>query len=431
MKTSSLALTLALAAPLAPSTSSGQAAAFPATTPQAAGFSAARLDRLTRYLQETVDSGQTTGAVMIVARNGRVVYEKAVGLADRESRRPMTPATLFRIASQTKALTSVAAMQLVEEGRLALGDPVTRWIPGFGEAGVASMVDSSGVQVLRHARLRRPITIRDLLIHTAGLSYGGDVAVRERYVAQGLGPAAGYGWYFADKTEPICVSIDRLAKLPVVAQPGERWVYGYATDVLGCVVERAAGMPLDQVIRSRITEPLGMRDTRFCVAETERARLATVYMQTPQGLQRAPEGSRGQGHYVATPCASFSGGAGLVSTARDYAKLLSALANGGAMGGTRLLAPATVALMTQDHVGDLYGRPGMGFGLGFEVVTEPGRAARFGGSGQFGWGGAYASSYWVDPDTGIVGVYLTQLLPGASGPIHERVRALVHQAVVK
>jgi len=419
-----IVLALLLAAPLA-----AQAPAFPATTPQAAGFSPARLERLTRFLQSSVDSGETVGSVMVVARNGRLVYERAFGLADRERRRPMTPTTLFRIASQTKALTSVAAMQLVEEGRLALGDSVSRWIPGFGSAGVATMVDSAGTRVRRVTPPRRAITVRDLLTHMAGLSYGGEAAVRELYEAQGLGPAAGYGWYFADKTEPICTTIERLAKLPTVVQPGERWVYGYSTDVLGCIVERVAGAPLAEVIRTRITAPLGMPDTRFCVPESERARLATVYTKTPQGLQRAPEGARGQGHYVASPCVSYSGGAGLVSTGRDYARFLVALAGGGALDGTRILAPATVALMTQDHVGDVYGQPGRGFGLGFEIVTAPGRAARFGGAGQYDWGGAYASHYWVDPQSGIVAVFLTQLLPASPALLHERVRALVHQAV--
>jgi CubicO group peptidase (beta-lactamase class C family) len=343
----------------------------------------------------------------------------------------MTPTTLFRIASQTKALTSVAAMSLVEEGRLALTDPVTRWIPGFGSAGVAAMVDSAGVRVRRVTPPRRTITVRDLLTHMSGLSYGGEEAVREQYVAQGLGPAAGYGWYFADKTEPICTSMERLAKLPTVTQPGERWVYGYSTDVLGCIVERVAGASLAEVIRTRITAPLGMTDTRFCVPEAERARLATVYTKTAQGLQRAPEGARGQGHYVASPCVSYSGGAGLVSTGRDYARFLTALAEGGALGGTRVLSPASVALMIQDHVGDVYGQPGRGFGLGFEIITAPGRAARFGGAGQFTWGGAYASNYWVDPQSGIVAVFLTQLLPANSAALHERVRALVHQAVEK
>lgn len=275
------------------------------------------------------------------------------------------------------------------------------------------------------------MTVRDLLTHTAGLSYGGDSLVRERYMAEGLGPNAGWGWYLADKREGACAVMDRLARLPLVSQPGERWVYGYATDVLGCVVERVAGKPLGDVIAARITGPLGLRDTRFCVPDAERARLATVYMHTPQGLQRAPEGARGQGHYVGAECGAQSGGAGLTSTARDYARFLAALENGGTLGGARVLSPAAVRLMTRHHVGDLYNtaQRGLGFGLGFETVEDPGRAARFGGVGQFGWGGAYQSTYWVDPESGIVGVLLMQLLPGSAGGVFERARAVVHGAM--
>jgi len=427
MRIATLVLSLILAAAPLSAQSAPTQAARPRTDPS--GFSAERLTRLDAYLRRAVDSGQIAGAVVVVARDGRVVHETAVGMADREAARRMAPNTLFRIASQTKALTSVAAMSLVEEGRLALNDPVARYVPGFGTGGVATVVDSAGARQRRTVALRRPVTVRDLLTHTAGLSYGGDSLVRAEYEAQGLGPAAGWGWYFADKTEPVCASIERLGKLPFVSQPGERWIYGYATDVLGCVVERAAGASLAEVIRARITAPLGMADTRFCVPEAERARLATVYMQGPQGLARAPEGSRGQGHYVAAPCVSFSGGAGLVSTARDYARFLSMLENGGALGDARVLAPATVALMTSDVVGPLYTTPGMAFGLGFEIVREPGRAGRYGGAGQYGWGGAYGSSYLVDPESGVVVAFMTQLLPGDTRTVQERVRNLVFQAL--
>lgn len=411
-------------------TDSAGAQARPRARPATEGFAPDRLARLTRYLQQSVDSGAAPGAVAMIARHGRIVYEQAVGMADREAARPMTPATLFRIASQSKAVTSVAAMVLMEEGRLGLDDPVGRYIPAFGATTVLTTADSSGVRVRRVERARRAITVRDLLTQTAGISYGTDSLVRERYAAEGLGPAAGYGWYFADKREPICASAERLASLPFVAQPGERWVYGYATDVLGCVVERAAGTSLGEFIRDRITGPLGMRDTRFCVPAAERGRLAAVYALEAGRLVRAGDGPRGQGDYVQGPCVSQSGGAGLVSTVGDYTRFLVMLANGGAVGGTRILSPASVALMSRDQVGALYGRPGLGFGLGFEVVTDPGRAGRLGERGQYGWGGAYHTMYWVDPANDLVAVLMTQILPASGSILHDRFRALVYQALV-
>jgi CubicO group peptidase (beta-lactamase class C family) len=262
------------------------------------------------------------------------------------------------------------------------------------------------------------------------MSYGTDSLVRDLYAAEELGPRAGFGWYFADKREPICASAERLGKLPFIAQPGERWVYGYNTDVLGCVIERAAHMSFADFVRTRITAPLGMADTRFCLPGAQRERLTVVYALTAQGLSRAREGALGQGDYVEAPCVSQSGGAGLLSTAQDYARFLTMMANGGALGSERLLSPTTVALMTRDHVGALYGVPGMGFGLGFEVLLDPGRAGRMGEPGQFGWGGAYHTVYWVDPNADLVAVFMTQLLPATGSLLQDRFRVLVYQALV-
>src|SRR5829696_3725751 len=218
------------------------------------GFSAERLARVDRFLQQYVDSQRIGGAVALVLRDGRVVYQHAVGWNDRESRRPMTTDAMFRIASQSKAITSAAVLMLVEEGKIALGDPVSRFIPAYAKTMVASRADSG--RTITPAR--RQITIQDLLTHTAGISYGGEPFVAAQYREKGLGPAAGNGWYTADKTEPVCETMERLATLPFVAQPGEAYVYGYNTDILGCVVERASGTPLDEFVRTRITDPLGM-----------------------------------------------------------------------------------------------------------------------------------------------------------------------------
>jgi CubicO group peptidase (beta-lactamase class C family) len=398
--------------------------------PASVGADPARLARIGTMLDSVVARGQMAGAVALVMRDGVVVYERAVGMADREARRAMTPGTRFRIASQTKAITSVAVMTLVEEGRVNLSDPVSRWIPNFGSVGVLLAPVKAG-DTPTTATLKRAPTLRDLLTHAAGLSYGTEAHVRDAYAAAGLGPNAGYGWYLADKTVPVCTVMDRLATLPLVAQPGERFVYGYGTDVLGCIVERASGVPFDRFLEARIFTPLAMEDTGFCVAAHEADRLAAVYAARDGALVRADTGARGEGHYVAgtSPCTTFAGGAGLVSTAHDYARFLEMLRQGGALDGARILAPATVALMTRDHLGTMYGGPEVGFGLGFEVWEAPAMAARPGEPGQYGWGGAYATTYWVDPASRLVGVLMTQLLPGIDWQLHEKYRMAVYQAL--
>jgi CubicO group peptidase (beta-lactamase class C family) len=390
------------------------------------GFSPARLARLDSALDRALAAGEFAGAVALVLRDGEPVYERAVGWADREAGRPMTADAVFRIASQTKALTSVAAMSLVEEGRLALGDPVSRYIAAYART---TVVDGDSA-----VPARRPITVRDLITHTAGISYGTDSLVAARYAAQGLGPAAGWGWYTADKAEPTCATAERLAALPFVAQPGARWVYGYNTDVLGCVVERAAGAPLDRVFAERITGPLGMTDTRFFLPPAARTRLAAVYAAPAGGVGgggpvRAPAGPRGQGDYVEGPRRSFSGGAGLLSTARDYARFLEMLRRGGALDSARVLAPATVALMTSNQTDTLFSRTGEGFGLGFQTLERAGANGRPEAPGTFGWGGAYGTSYAVDPQEGLVVMLMTQQLPSRA-TLPGRFAMLVYQALV-
>lgn len=399
---------------------------LPSESPERLGFSAARLARIDSVMQQYVDQGRVVGVVTLVARHGRLAHAGTYGWADREAGRRMTADALFRIASQSKAVTSVAAMVLVEEGRLRLADPVARVIPSFAGATVAIATDTGRARV----PVRRPITIRDLLTHTAGISYGTDSLVQDLYRAVGLGPAAGYGWYFADKTEPVCDDVDRLGTLPFVAQPGERFVYGYGTDVLGCIVERVSGRNLADFLESRIFRPLGMKDTRFFVRAEDRGRLTAVYAASDSGLARAPEGARGQGAYVDGPRANYSGGAGLVSTAGDYLRFLEMLLEGGALDGTRVLGPKTVALMTTDHLGATYGNAGYGFGLGFQVLLDPGRAGQYGAPGQYGWGGAYATNYWVDPAEDLVAVFMVQLLPSSGFDLADRFHALVYQAIV-
>lgn len=414
-------LFLPLAAPL-------PAQGLPAGNPTALGFSPERLARIDRVMQQYVDSGRVVGVVALVARHGQVAYHRAFGSADREAGRRMAPDALFRIASQTKAITSVAVMMLVEEGKLRLGEPLSRYLPSFARATVATMTDT-GMSLVP---VRQAITIRDLLTHTAGISYGTDSLVAEKYRTAGLGPAAGWGWYTADKDEPICVTMDRLGSLPFVAQPRSRWVYGYATDILGCVIERASGQPLDEFFRTRIFEPLGMRDTWFFPPASVANRLAAVYAVAERGaIMRAPDDALGQGHYLSGPRKSFAGGAGLVSTASDYATFLQMLLNRGVLNGAQILSPATVALMTTSQVEDsIFGGKAGGFSLGFEVLESPGLAGDYGSVGKFGWGGAYGTMYWVDPGEGLVAVYMIQMLPRRGLDLDAKFENLVYQAIV-
>lgn len=399
-----IALSAVLAAPIAFAREASPRQAHADASPRIAPERLARLDTA---LQRYVEEDRIAGAVALVLRNGQPVYERALGWSDKEAGRRMSADTVFRIASQTKAITSAAILILAEEGKLTLTEPVSRTIPAFAKTTVASAQGAGGAPIAA----RRPITLHDLLTHTAGISYGTDDAIKAAYREQGLGPAAGFGWYTADKDEPVCTTMERLATLPFAAQPGEAWVYGYNTDILGCVVERAAGMPLDAFIRSRITGPLGMKDTVFFLPPAQRERLAAVYGSGKDGrIERAPEGSRGQGHYIEGPRRNFAGGAGLLSTARDYARFLEMIRRGGALDGVRILSPRSVRLMRSNQSGALYPQSGLGFGYGFEV-TERFGAHGLDGEGAFGWSGAYGTMYRVDPESGLVLVLMLQLLP--------------------
>lgn len=402
------------------------AQARPAAAVAPAGFDAARLRRIDHFMQAYVDSNQIGGAVGLVLRDGKVVYQHAVGWVDKESGRRMTPDALFRIASQTKAVTTVAVLSLLEEGKVALDDPVSRWIPAFAHTTVAVKTDTGTAIV----PAKRAITIRDLLTHTSGISTGLDPLIARAYAAKGLGSEAGFWWYFADKDEGICTTVERLATLPFSAQPGERWIYGYSLDVAACVAERASGTPFDQLIRERITGPLQMNDTYFYVPKEAATRLVTVNASDSMNhAVRAPEGPRGQGDYVTGPRKDFSGGAGLISTAADFARFLEMLRKGGQLGGVRILAPHTVELMTHNQLGTQYDSSGArGFGLALET-TE-----RYGGDGMTSvgsmrWGGAYGSIYYIDPVEHLVIVFMMNQMPNQTG-IRDRFQAMVYQALV-
>ena len=393
-------------------------------TPEDVGLSSERLERLTAALQGYVDEGRLPGAVALVARRGRIAYLEAVGYRDIESDAPMTPDAIFRIASQTKALASTGVMLLQEDGKLLITDPVGKHLPEFLETTVAERNDEGGYDVVPS---KRPITIRDLLTHTAGISYGSGPAADQWYTA-GI-----TGWYFADRDEPVGAVMARLAELPLDAHPGESWIYGYNTDILGAMIEKISGQTLGEFLGERLLGPLGLDDTHFFLPEDKVDRLATVYSSGDEGgLDRAPDPGHmvGQGAYVEGPRKSFSAGAGLLSTATDYATFLQTMLNGGTFDGRRVLSRKTVESMTVDHLGGIPFRPGQGFGLGFSVVEDPAALGLPASVGEFGWGGAYHSTYWVDPAEELVVVYLTQLIPARDIDDHGKLRTLIHQAII-
>ena len=392
--------------------------------PEDVGLSSERLSRLTDVLQAYVDEDRLAGAVAIVARRGKIAYLKAVGHRDKESRDPMRTDAIFRIASQTKALVSVGVMMLQEEGALLITDPIGKHLPEFRATTVAQPNGRGGYDVVA---AKRSITIRDLLTHTAGISYGSGPA------AKAWEEAGITGWYFADRDETVGDVMARVAKLPLDAHPGEQWIYGYNTDILGALIEQISGRTLGAFLRELLFDPIGMDDTHFFLPAHKTDRLATVYSSVEAGgIERAPDPGHmvGQGAYVTGPRKSFSGGAGALSTATDYATFLQMLLNGGTLGGTRTLSRTTVDLMTVDHTGEIEFRPGQSFGLGFSVVEDPAASGLPSSLGEYGWGGAYHSTYWVDPQEQLVVVYLTQLIPAGNIDDHGKLRALVYQSII-
>ncbi|MCY4598595.1 MAG: serine hydrolase, partial [Acidobacteria bacterium] len=315
-------------------------------------------------------------------------------------------------------------MLLQEEGRLLITDPVGKYLPEFMETTVAEPDGSGGYNVVP---AKRPITIRDLLTHTAGISYGNGPAA-DRWAEAGI-----TGWYFADRDEPVGDVMARLAGLPLDGHPGEAWIYGYNTDILGAMIEKISGQTLGAFLGERLFGPLGMDDTHFFLPAGKVDRLATVYSATDGGgIERAPDPGHmvGQGAYVDGPRRSFSAGAGLVSTASDYARFLQMMLNGGELDGVRVLSRKTVESMTVGHTGDIPFRPGQSFGLGFSVVEDPAALGLPASVGEFAWGGAYHSTYWVDPAEELVVAYMTQIIPAGDIDDHGKLRALVHQAII-
>ena len=394
-----------------------------AADPAAHGFDPGRLTRLDHVIQTEIDGGRLAGAVMLVKRDGQDVVLKAYGHHDIENAVPMRTDSIFRIASMSKAVTTVAALMLYEEGRFMLNDPVGKFIPEFQRSVVAVAPPAGSPGDVKYVTVpaKRPISIRDLMTHTAGLGYGYGL-VEEDYKKAKL-----HGWYLMNLDETIGDAMKRLATLPLVSQPGEAYDYGYGTDLLGYLVEVVSGMPLDRFLEERIFKPLRMPDTGFYLPPEKGARLAVVYGIQDGKLVRREDSAKTD--FIGGPRKLFSGGAGLYSTGGDYGRFLQMLLNGGELDGVRLLSRRTVALMHENHTRDLFRWDTQSFGLGFWVNDKPGNHGELMGEGAYGWGSAYFPQYFVDPQERLVGLLMCQLAPTGGSNLNQRFKTTIYQAL--
>ena len=411
---------LALCAGLLASTFS-TAAELPRDQPDAVGMSSARLARIAPAMQRYIDAELTPGVITAVMRHGKLIHYKAQGHMDVASAKPMREDAIFRIASMTKPIASVALMMLWEEGRFQLRDPVSKFIPEFAAAQVSTAADASGTTG-ELVTPKRPIQIRDMLTHTAGLAnnYSGNVAAYRQAMN-------------TPRPKSNAEQIKRLAALPLNYHPGEEWQYSAATNVVGHLVEIISGQSLDEFLRQRIFEPLQMPDTHFYLDNTKGGRLTTQYTPDENNKIKAQDPGSKQSRWITSPRNLFSGAGGLVSTVRDYLRFQQAMLNGGEIDGNRILAPSTVSLMLENHTGDLplwLPGPGMGFGLGYVVVVDGGAAATPLSEGAGYWGGAYCTLSWIDPEQNLVGVLMTQVRPYSHLNIRQDFQVLTYQAII-
>ena len=396
-------------------------ASLPTGAPEQAGFSRERLNRIDAVMREHIAAGRLFGASGLIARNGKVVFQETWG--------DYKPGTIVRMYSMTKAFTGVAAMILFEEGKFSLADPVSKYLPEFAKMSVAQeSFDASGKRTYYTVPAERPITVRDLFRHTSGLDYAGPKDETGEPAYRKLGFDGGNGWVSFDLAE----AVRRLATAPLNHQPGTTFHYGLSIDVLGRLVEVVSGMPLDQFFEERIFRPLSMKDTAFFVPEEKWSRLAVLY--TPKrggGVERS----------TAAPQESFKkkptlllGGSGSVSTLEDYARFVTMLANDGELEGVRILGRKSVELMRSDHLGSLARagllQEGYGFGLTFAVNLGPGKSATVGSEGEYYWGGAAGTSFWIDPKEHLMGVFLINVLPSTDVVAGGQFKRMAYQALV-
>jgi CubicO group peptidase (beta-lactamase class C family) len=402
------------------------ASPLPRAEPEEVGFSSERLRRLDAAMQGYVDRGEVAGVVTLIARHGKVVHLEAQGSRDREGATPMTTDTIFRIASMTKPIASVALMMLWEEGRFQLRNPIAEHLPELAEPRVA--VPAGALEYVaepfKTVPATRPITFQHVLTHTAGLANTYRGPTKDAYEA--IRPALPPGSTVGDM-------IQQLAKLPLNFEPGTAWEYGPGTDVVGRLVEVLSGQTLDRFLAERIFGPLGMRDTHFYLPPSKLDRFAALYRPGPDGKIVLTEAPTAESRFVREPHTYFSGAGGLVSTAADYFRFHQMMLNGGELDGVRILGRKTVELMTTNHTGDLgiwLRGPGYGFGLGYSVVVDQGQSGMPASAGTYAWGGAFGTIFWVDPVEELIGVFMTQIRPYTHFNIREDMTTLTYQALV-
>jgi CubicO group peptidase (beta-lactamase class C family) len=412
-------------------------------SPESAGMSKAALDRIEDHLKRRyLDAGRFPGTQLLVYRRGKVVHSAVQGFADLERKAPVKDDTIFRIYSMTKPITSVAFMMLVEEGRVTLDEPVHKYIPEWKNLGVFQAGTTPGFLTKPPTR---PMQIVDLLRHTSGLTYGFqqrgnvDAAYREKNIGEMI------------EGGTLQSMIDELAKTPLEFSPGEAWNYSVSADVIGYLIGKISGMPFEQFLKQRIFDPLGMADTDFFVPADKAHRFAACYNADPGGLMSFHAVEKKGGltlqddpttSWFLTRPSFISGGGGLCSTAADYLTFCRALLNGGELGGVRLIGPKTLALMTTNHLPGGRDLPemsrsmfaeatynGIGFGLGFSVTMDPAKTLIPGSAGEYAWGGAATTSFWIDPAEELIAIFMTQVLPSSAYPVRRELRTMVYAAI--
>ena len=416
-----------------PPGSSRPMTASPTATPEQVGLSSERLERISSAIQKSVEDGRIAGGVSLVARHGKVVYLHAVGMADRDAHKPMQTDSIFRMCSMTKPITAAAVMILYEEGRFALSDPVSDYLPEFKHMKVLDppwpQDKTSPPGALVDAK--RPITIFNLLTHTSGLTYQWNARLGKTYRDANVGSG------ISQHEGTIGDAVKRLAALPLLFQPGDAWEYSLADDVLGRLVEVVSGMPFDQFLQQRLFQPLGMKDTYFFPPEDKVSRLVAAYAYDEQkGLHPILDNQvmEGQGGFQYTadypyrgPHTYFSGGGGLCSTAEDYYRFCQMMLNGGELNGARILSRKSVELMSQNHV---QGKTDLlDYGLGFGTKGEPQRLTELGSVGSYYWGGFYYTTFVIDPKEDLIAIFLGQMNPSGGLNLDSKAITLAYQAI--